>query len=80
MSQLPQYLQSAVSDQVISLEQAIRLQQVLDQPRRTRGASWTRRSGRWRSSYTFTCHPTREENSLTAPAPAGVAVSGRGAS
>ena len=32
MSQLPQYLQSAVSDQVISLAQAIRLQQVLDQP------------------------------------------------
>ena len=32
MSQLPQYLQSAVSDQVISLAQAIRLQQVLDKP------------------------------------------------
>ena len=32
MSQLPRYLQSAVSDQVISLAQAIRLQQVLDQP------------------------------------------------
>ena len=32
MSQLPQYLQSAVSDQVISLEQANRLQQALDQP------------------------------------------------
>ena len=32
MSQLPQYLQSAVSDQVISLAQANRLQQALDQP------------------------------------------------
>lgn len=32
MSQLPQYLKSAVSDQVISLAQAIRLQQVLDKP------------------------------------------------
>lgn len=32
MASLPQYLQSAVSDQVISLAQAIRLQQVLDQP------------------------------------------------
>lgn len=32
MSQLPRYLQSAVSDQVISLAQANRLQQVLDQP------------------------------------------------
>ena len=32
MASLPRYLQSAVSDQVISLAQAIRLQQVLDQP------------------------------------------------
>ena len=32
MSQLPQYLQAAVKDKVISLAQAIRLQQVLDQP------------------------------------------------
>jgi hypothetical protein len=32
MASLPRYLQSAVSDQVISLEQAIRLQQVLDKP------------------------------------------------
>ena len=32
MSQLPRYLQSAVSDQVISLAQANRLQQALDQP------------------------------------------------
>ena len=32
MTNLPRYLQSAVSDQVISLAQAIRLQQVLDQP------------------------------------------------
>ena len=32
MSQLPQYLQSAVSDRVISLAQAIRLQQVLTNP------------------------------------------------
>lgn len=32
MSQLPQYLQSAVKDKVISLAQAIRLQQVLDKP------------------------------------------------
>ena len=32
MANLPRYLQSAVSDQVISLAQAIRLQQVLDQP------------------------------------------------
>ncbi|ALP42543.1 hypothetical protein WL1483_3124 [Aeromonas schubertii] len=32
MSQLPQYLQSAVSDKVISLAQANRLLQVLDQP------------------------------------------------
>ncbi|MGL5093644.1 MAG: hypothetical protein ACRC8B_22550 [Aeromonas sobria] len=32
MSQLSQYLQSAVSDKVISLEQANQLQQVLSQP------------------------------------------------
>lgn len=32
MASLPRYLQSAVSDQVISLAQAIRLQQVLDKP------------------------------------------------
>ena len=32
MASLPRYLQSAVNDQVISLAQAIRLQQVLDQP------------------------------------------------
>ena len=32
MTNLPRYLQSAVSDQVISLAQAIRLQQVLDKP------------------------------------------------
>ena len=32
MSQLPQYLQSAVKDNAISLAQAIRLQQVLDKP------------------------------------------------
>lgn len=32
MSPLPQYLQSAVSDKVISLEQANQLQQVLSQP------------------------------------------------
>ena len=32
MSQLPQYLQSAVSDQVISLAQACRLQQALNLP------------------------------------------------
>ena len=32
MSQLPQYLQSAVKDNAISLAQANRLQQALDQP------------------------------------------------
>lgn len=32
MSQLPQYLQSAVNDKVISLAQANQLQQVLTQP------------------------------------------------
>ena len=32
MSQLPQYLQSAVNDKAISLAQAKRLQQELDQP------------------------------------------------
>lgn len=32
MSQLPQYLQSAVKDKAISLAQANRLQQALDQP------------------------------------------------
>lgn len=32
MSQLPRYLQAAVKDKVISLAQAIRLQQVLDKP------------------------------------------------
>ena len=32
MTNLPRYLQSAVSDQVISLAQANRLQQALDQP------------------------------------------------
>ena len=32
MSQLPQYLQSAVKDNAISLAQANRLQQVLDKP------------------------------------------------
>ena len=32
MASLPRYLKSAVSDQVISLAQAIRLQQVLDKP------------------------------------------------
>ena len=32
MASLPRYLQSAVSDQVISLAQAIRWQQVLDKP------------------------------------------------
>ena len=32
MHELPKYLQSAVRDRVISLAQAIRLQQVLDQP------------------------------------------------
>ena len=32
MSQLPQYLQSAVNDKAISLAQAKRLQQALDQP------------------------------------------------
>ena len=32
MSQLPQYLQSAVNDKVISLAQANQLQQALNQP------------------------------------------------
>ena len=32
MASLPRYLQSAVSDQAISLAQAKRLQQALDQP------------------------------------------------
>lgn len=32
MTNLPRYLQSAVSDQVISLAQALQLQQVLIQP------------------------------------------------
>ena len=32
MSQLPQYLQSAVKDNALSLAQATRLQQALDQP------------------------------------------------
>lgn len=32
MTNLPRYLQAAVKDKVISLAQAIRLQQVLDKP------------------------------------------------
>lgn len=32
MASLPRYLQAAVKDKVISLAQAIRLQQVLDKP------------------------------------------------